>query len=658
MRRAVGVGNLLEALAWGAVAGWLYEGWPTAGVIAGAAALLQVAGGFTLLLGHGGGVARIASALTLAAAGALVALYAQATLVIATRFGAEARDIGLATFGGAMAGLPWLVGFPLWQVLATRKRGAPGGVGTLGLVLAASGLGWGGGALASQPAQTWPEQPALLEAARGAFARWTGADPEAPLPVGEGPALVLLTPWLDGRPGESIRADGPNLGEAVQTALRGLPAAGARPALVLDLARERWDGRAPHGPGSGALVAGGGRSPVSEWRPPNVERVDLLPGLRGPRAKGKGDTTRFDSALVDAEGARALVDGWPAGPALSAEAAREAALEGARMLVRHQDEQGRYAYIIAGPSGRELGGYNFPRHAGVSWFLARVVERTGDARVAAGLARGLAYLQASSGALPDGSSYVRDPSRPDRKVWVGTTALAVLAAVSARHEAALPWGRFVAASVDAEGKVRGELDLDQQRFPDQPRNPYGQGQAMLALAALVRAGHEEFRAPLLRAMDYVDGAYAPLAAGRLVVLDEHWACLATLAAREATGRTAGWELCRAYVASAAFDTPTPGSAAHLGTGAAGGLAEAVVAAAVLDPEGPWRARALDFASLFLEKAFRPADAPLLEQPLALQGGFRDGTADWDVRMDAVQHIGCALLGAEALLDGPQPGSLP
>ena len=50
---------------------------------------------------------------------------------------------------------------------------------------------------------------------------------------------------------------------------------------------------------------------------------------------------------------------------------------------------------------------------------------------------------------------------------------------------------------------------------------------------------------------------------------------------------------------------------------------------------------------------------ILGNPRALLGGFRDTPVRLDVRIDAVQHIGCALLGIEALLSGEElPGSLP
>jgi hypothetical protein len=70
---------------------------------------------------------------------------------------------------------------------------------------------------------------------------------------------------------------------------------------------------------------------------------------------------------------------------------------------------------------------------------------------------------------------------------------------------------------------------------------------------------------------------------------------------------------------------------------------------MLDPDGPWRAQALRHGQGFLRNQYKPADSPFLGRPEALIGGFRDTPGRLAVRMDAVQHIGCALLGIEALL---------
>lgn len=652
MRRSVGFGNLLVGGVWAAAATWLFPQWEGAAVLAGVCAVAQVVGGMALLAGRGDRLARQASGLALAGGAALLAIYAHAAWLVAQRFGAEAGQLGLQTLGVAAAALPWGVGFPLWQVLASggaRRAGAA--------VLLAAALAGGGSALAALPEQTWPAQPEIAQAAAAAWATWKG-DP-TPVPVGAGPALVLITLWAEGEPGRTVRGEGADLAAAVGAALAQLSPTTRGTALVLDVARAAYRPGAPLPVGAGgSLSKQGGQSPTTLWRPGRVKRQDFSLSTRVPTVDLKGTPAIFDSAVASAVGAQRLHGGWTPAPQITAETARQAALAGGHFLVRHQEADGRFAYTIAGPSGRELGGYNFPRHAGVTWFLARLAAVTGDADIAAARDRGLAYLVANTRTLPDGRAFVRDPSRSDRKVWVGTTALAVLAADVAGHPAAAAWGRFVASSVDEAGQVRGELDLDTGLFAPQDHNPYGQGQALLALASRARAKDQTIDAAFRRAAAYVEKGYAVGGAGRLVVLDEHWACLAALAAREAGVADAGWSLCRSYVAQAASSTPTPGSGLHLSTGAAGGLAEAVAAAAALDPDGPWRDRALRFGQLFLESAYKAGDAPFLAQPEALLGGFRDGAGDWDVRMDAVQHIGCALLSVEALLSTNKKGSWP
>ena len=215
----------------------------------------------------------------------------------------------------------------------------------------------------------------------------------------------------------------------------------------------------------------------------------------------------------------------------------------------------------------------------------------------------------------------------------------------------------MARSVDARGQVRGELDRKSGRFGAQQQNPYGQGQTLLALASLVRSGHSDLAPAMQRAADFVDGPYAPLGAVRLVGLDEHWSCLAAMAVQDVTGTASGMSLCRAYLADPGLPSVVGG--VWPGTAAAGGRAEAVVAAAVIDPDGPYTTDAMAFARLFLAGAYRAGDAPFVGRLPALLGGFRDRPWDLDVRIDAVQHIGCALLGMESLLSGdPHPGSLP
>ena len=79
------------------------------------------------------------------------------------------------------------------------------------------------------------------------------------------------------------------------------------------------------------------------------------------------------------------------GHSVSAVDVAEAALDGARMLARNMTE-GRFAYVVEGPSGALGKGYNFPRHAGATWFLAMSARRDAslrDATSAAGSLRSL-----------------------------------------------------------------------------------------------------------------------------------------------------------------------------------------------------------------------------------------------------------------------------
>jgi len=658
MHRAVGLLNLLQAGVFAAGAVYLHARWAPGAWVAGMCVLAQLVAGFALLAGRRARIARGGSLVTLIGAALLAGLFLHAGAHLVARFGPDAASTGKLAAGVVVLALPWGVGLPLWQVLSGHRPGARTGAGGLGLLVALllpPALGW----LQGAPALSWApvsvaDRVAAVEAAR---ALWTGH--AATPPRGSGPATVLLTPWWGGAAGTSVRGDGADLAEAVTAAVRALPPPqGDDAALVIDVAETRWDaGLVPVAAG-GRLHADGGLSPGTAWRPGAVERWHLAPYWRVTQPKDRtGDPTRFGSAVADADGGRPLLAGWTAPGALDADAVRDAALAGAHHILANQSADGRFTYVVKGPRGEAGKGYNLPRHAGTAWYLARVADRTGDPAVRAGAERAVAWMRERTTATEQGGAYVADQRRRDGMAWVGTTALAALAASSLGDPVAADWGTLLARSVDERGQVRGELDRATGRFGLQQQNPYGQGQTLLALAALVRAGHTELEPAMSRAAAFVDGPYAPLGAVGLLGLDEHWSCLAALAVRDVTGTPAGMGLCRAYLADG--KRPSIEGGVWPGSAAAGGRAEAVVAAAVLEPDGPYAEDALAFARLFLASAYRPGDAPFVGRLPALVGGFRDRPWALDVRIDAVQHIGCALLGVESLLTGAaEPGSLP
>lgn len=652
--------GLLQAGIYGGLAAWLSPRWGLAAGLAVCMCVVQLAGAVGAL---GWGLPRVTrwtANLSLIGSAVLLGLYVQAAVHVATRFGAEATAHGHTSLLVIFAMTPWVVGIPLWQRSASTPPNARWPTRLPVVLLAALALPVGTRAWADRPAERWAEQPALLEAAEAAFATWNGE--RLALPSGNGPAVVLLTPWRNGRAGETVRGEGDDLGAALSEALPLLePASGERRALVVDVARTRWSTLGGRVGELGGLGPNSNRSPSVAWRPGETRNQSVAPDWWVPLpVLGRGQhPTSFDSVIVDIDGATPLSMGWASAPTLDADAALAAAVGGGDMILHNMSEDGRYAYVMKGPSGRKGGGYNLPRHAGVTWYLARLALRTDERRFHEGAAKGLAYMEQLTTDMGDGRAYVSDKKRKDGKVWVGTTSLAVMGAAILDHPLAASWGAFLASSVDEDGAVRGEMDRESGTFPEQQLNPYGQGQTVLALAILVREGHEALRPALERAASYLDGGYAPGGAARLVVLDEHWTCIASQVAAEALGTAHGEGACRGYLAEQKPRTPSNRSSLRASSGAAGGLAEAVVAAAHTLGDPVYIDRSAAFGQHFLDSAYRPADAHFLGTPATLMGGFRDSPFKLDVRMDSVQHIGCALLGIEAILRGSAyPGNHP
>ncbi len=628
-------GGVYAALAWELSRRWYVD----AGLI-GAAAVVQLVGVFRR--------PRLEPWLHLVSLALVLAVYARFAAValhVERVFGPLTGQQAMSVLGASVAALPWVLAFPLVR-LVLRPPGRVVALLPLALVPALNGL------------PPWPTHPGAekVEALAGAlYTRWAGGDaPVEPLPAD---ARVRVTVLRAGVPREPVLVGG----DAVAGALDGEAPPKARDALLVDVA----EAELPRGlvrPGVDA-PAESGRSPGLHAR--SLARMEILPGFFAPA--GKAGTARWRTALASADGVVLLANGWAPGPGTLDTPTIDAALGAAAAHLAHgQEPDGRFTYIVKGPSGAKGSGYNYPRHAGTAWFLARVWAATGDpvARDAARVA--LAHLAERSPRTPDGRAYVLDPARDDGRAWIGTTALAVLAhtalagaAEPGDDELVVAYVRQLAASVDARGKVLGDMRLEDATFFEQPANAYGQGQVMLALAAAERAGLTEGTAALDRAVRHLESGDYIGSAHPLTVGDEHWTCLAATAIRGVRGVDGGAGICDAYVANERWVAPLEGGGLVPATGPGAGAAEALVARA-------WDTRRPDlvtatyrWARAFLAAQYRPADAPLLGDPAALIGGFRDGVGQLDVQIDAVQHIGGALLGAEALLAGrARPGSLP
>ena len=396
---------------------------------------------------------------------------------------------------------------------------------------------------------------------------------------------------------------------------------------------ERSTGRArrPAGDG-GRLSARSGRSPTVAWRPGKVGSKRVAPSWILPRARMKGRAHGLDSTLASDAGTFPMIGGWTAPPELTAERALEAALNSGKMLARHQQDSGRFAYTVKGPSGRIKGkGYNFPRHAGTTWFLARLAQRTEDPEMWAATHSGLKFMAENTIHMDDGRAYLGDPRRSDGKAWVGTTALAVLAAIPADHHS-LPWGRFIASSVDEHGQVRGEMKRSKGciRSEEESLRP---GADDLGGGPRARAAPSS-PTPWPASSTTWRATTRP-AGGRLFILDEHWTCLAALAIQDVTEEPTGADICRLPRQGSLQDphyrpSPRPQCRRCRRTCRASWLVPTSTRSTVKTPSPT------DSGSSRIST--KRATAAAAEAARAA-GRLRDNPYRLDVRMDAVQHIG-------------------
>jgi len=674
--RVEGLVNLVQAAIFFGFAVWLKDNWAAMAWIVGAAGVTQVLGGLALSATANPRPARWADLLALGLCAFVVGLHLQVGVHIINTFSPEGAKTGWEIVGKAMLALPYGAFLPFWQLIRLRGTRVEGGAAAAavlaGLVLPPMAA-LGGGA-----DRTWSEIDGA-EATAWVYDQWSGEEPDAPT-FSEGPVALVATAFEGSSVPHRSFAEGATLSEAL---LKLEPPGQEFDAVVLELlTREGALKPLPFGPERGVLLGAGDRGvrgaqrvvgAAELLRNPSVRNRAVLPEVYAPTAALKGvtpgnnDARWFNSRGWVTSGADVapLRRGWADGAPLGSEAIVEAALAGGRHLLHNMNPKtGRFTYIVEGPSGKRKGGYNYPRHAGTSWFLARLFSRTGDADIRVGLDDALRHLKDVTQSLPDGRAYILDPSRKDGQSWVGTTALALLAFLEADADPTLQraYVAHIASSITDEGVVRGNFDIKAKRWPQQHEITYAQGQGLLALAAAERAGVEGGSEALDRAIAYVEGDYMPMPGSRAGTLDEHWMCLAAEAVGRVRDTFAGEAICRAYVDKLA--PPTSGAMKEPYAGAAAGLGEAVIALAEIErlrgETSSVRDDAMQYGHWLLEQQYRPADAAFLDDADNLIGGWRDRPyGPYDVQIDEVQHIACALLGVEQLMAGEEiPGAMP
>jgi hypothetical protein len=662
MRPGHGLLNLLQAAVYGVLGAYFSQRWFPGAVLLWASAAAQALTGCGLLMGKTNLLMalRLTALLSLSTVALLIGLHLQLAVHIVQTFTPIGAETAWAMLAGVAVALPWVLAYPIWQLIKCSNTGWMQGVGTVLFLL----LALGPPAFTGQQGAAHTRYAPIDGAGAGEWlwSAWHGAD--TPPPRDASKVALIRSHLRAGRVVETASAEAESLEEALASLL---PSSPPRPgdALVLEVLVAEGGLHQPIlapdfialNPGiQGFRLSSGLQSSRKGLDNKRIKQALFAQQLRlpvVPAAEGLLGWTRNEGWLIDEAGAKRLRRGWTAPEHMGIAGLERAAVEAARHLRYHMKRDGKFAYVVAGPSGTPGGGYNFPRHAGGTWFMARIAQRTGDVQIQRGAQAAAAFLERNTVRMADGRAYVIDPKRKDGKAWVGTTALALLAFIDGELYPDLQkaYVALLASSVDEDGKVLGDLDRETERFPLQPAVTYAQGQVLLALATADEAKIPGASEALNRAVAYVEGPYWPQPAARFGLLDEHWMCIAADKLDQSGHPEAGRAICEAYLANQMdLDADSP---LAMPAGPAGGIAEAWMGAALMDARrgvfGRHFEQALEHGKLLLAQRYRPADAAFLPRPEALLGGFRDNAWNLDVRVDAVQHIGFALLGLAELL---------
>jgi hypothetical protein len=369
----------------------------------------------------------------------------------------------------------------------------------------------------------------------------------------------------------------------------------------------------------------------------------------------------------------------PAGPprpapteaTLSDDDVRTAAIAAGAYLARGVDEGGTFRFLVDAPTNRTLPGYDWPRHAGATYFLAQAAALSRDASIAGAAQRAAAKLR--DGALVRCGDLSCVGS--DTVVDLGSAALAVLAFVEIARTKLDPAyaapARDLAAFIRSQQRPDGEFmhlyDRGARRAID-IQLLYYSGEAALALSrAHALAGDPRDLEAATRALARLTGPGWEFFGSRYYFGEEHWTCqaMADLWGRASDARALDfclrWQGFNRRLqygrADTAFDadgaygvgpllTPrlTPvGSRTEAGIATLAAARQAGIASSERAALEAQLRRSL--ALLVRSQIGNAAAAPpyLLADPEAVDGAMPGSSVDWRLRIDYAQHTGSAFV---------------
>jgi hypothetical protein len=353
----------------------------------------------------------------------------------------------------------------------------------------------------------------------------------------------------------------------------------------------------------------------------------------------------------------------------------DTALAAARYLARGVDAQGRYRFLVDGATNQTLPGYDWPRHAGATYFLAQAAGRSHDPDLGEALARAASLLRvqkASCGSL----QCIADAPMAD----LGSSALATLAFAEMALDDLDPSYRsdvadlaaFLRSQQRADGEFMHRFDRTASR-PVDVQLPYYSGEAALALSRAHRLlGDPRDLDAAVRGRTHLAGPAWSFFGSHYYFGEEHWTCEAMADLWDRSPAPAALDFCLRWLGfwrraqHGAADTPYDGDGAYgvgpvqvppltpVASRCEAGLATLAVArraGIAQDVLMPLETQMEGSIALLLRQQMRassPQRVGLVSDPVAVDGAFPVSEVDWTLRVDFAQHAGAAILSRLAL----------
>jgi hypothetical protein len=378
--------------------------------------------------------------------------------------------------------------------------------------------------------------------------------------------------------------------------------------------------------------------------------------------KKTGQIRRFRALTITREP-------YPSADRIHPDDLERAARQGAEFLLRHQHRRGSYTYIYSGKRNAPIPnrGYSLARHAGATYFLAKVDRSVGMQSARAGALKALSWIKRYRLKQCGGADRLCVSDGRGR-ASMGSTALNALAAAELLQNGDIPWVRKMLAGFTAfmrsmqrsDGELMHDFDHRTNRPVDVQRLYYSGEAAFALLGAHEVLGDKRDLETVQKLMTHLTGAGWNFFGSRYYYGEEHWTCQAARAAVGYIDVEEAYDFCRRW---AAFNrkiqytdtSPWPIDGGY-GVGPlfspritpVASRTEALISIYEMAAQRGDDTRLLQGQierglRFMMRYRWAPGPAHLLFDPRAAFGGLPGSPIGLTVRNDYIQHAGTAMI---------------